>query len=126
MGNIRLTWWISYLYRYSYKMADPITELNAVLEICGIDNAVTCTNIITREGFMQLGDLGVLETDMDVMGMAKRMATRTQVEGRVLLGKVVIKQLQMLVWWVSDQEQKRGLALVVTILMLQQGIGQLR
>jgi hypothetical protein len=36
-------------------MADPIMELNAVLEMCGIDNAVTCTNIITREGFMQLG-----------------------------------------------------------------------
>jgi hypothetical protein len=39
------------------------------------------------------------------------MATRTQAEGRVLLGTVVIKRLQTLVWWVRDH-QKRGLALV--------------
>jgi hypothetical protein len=92
-------------------MADPIAELNAVLETCGIDNAVTRTNIINREGFMSLEDLGVLEADDDVTEMAKRMATRTQAEGRVLLGTVVIKRLQTLVWWVRDQ-QKHGLALV--------------
>ena len=58
-------------------------------------------------------DLGVLETDTDIMEMAKRMVTRTQVEGRVLLGMVIIKQLQTLVWWVRDQ-QKHGLVLVAT------------
>jgi hypothetical protein len=52
----------------------------------------------------------VLETDADVTEMAKRMATRTQAEGRVLLGTVVIKRLQTLVWWIRDH-QKRGLAL---------------
>jgi hypothetical protein len=91
MGNIRLTWWILYLFRYSYKMADPITELNTVLEMCGMDNTATCTNIIMREGFTQLEDLRVLEMDTDVMEMAKRMAMRTQAEGRVLLGMVIIK-----------------------------------
>ena len=72
-------------------MADPIAELNAVLEMCGMDNTATCTNIITREGFTQLEDLRVLEMDTDVMEMAKRMAMRTQAEGRVLLGMVIIK-----------------------------------
>jgi hypothetical protein len=92
-------------------MANPIAELNLVLETCGILDAATRTNIINREGFTSLDDLGVLETDTDVMEMAKRMATRTQAEGRVLLGTVVIKRLQTLVWWIRDQ-QKRGLALV--------------
>jgi hypothetical protein len=91
-------------------MADPIAELNAVLETCGVANEGTRANIIAREGFTQLADLGVLETDSDVTEMAKRMATRTQAEGRVLLGTVVIKRLQTLVWWIRDQ-QKRGLAL---------------
>jgi hypothetical protein len=91
-------------------MADPIAELHAVLETCGVVNEGTRTNIIVREGFTQLADLGVLETDTDVTEMAKRMATRTQNEGRVLLGTVIIKRLQTLVWWVRDQ-QKRGLAL---------------
>ena len=92
-------------------MANPIAELNLVLETCGILDAATRTNIINREGFTSLDDLGVLETDTDVTEMAKRMATRTQAEGRVLLGTVVIKRLQTLVWWIRDQ-QKRGLALV--------------
>jgi hypothetical protein len=53
-------------------MADLIGQLHAVL--------ATHTNIIAQEGFTQLGDLGVLETNTDVSEMAKRMATRTQVE----------------------------------------------
>jgi hypothetical protein len=52
-------------------MADPIGELNMVFEICGIVDAGTCTNIINQEGFTSLVDLGVLETDMDVLEMAK-------------------------------------------------------
>ena len=92
-------------------MADPIDELNAVFMTCRINNAAVRANIITWEGFTQIEDLGVLETDTDVTEMAKRMAARTQAEGRVLLGTVVIKRLQMLVWWVRDH-QKRGLPLV--------------
>lgn len=90
-------------------MADPIAELNMVLEVCGIADLATRTNIINREGFNSLEDLGVLETDSDVSDMAKRLASRTQAEGRVYLGTVVVKRLQTLVWWVRDH-QKRGLA----------------
>jgi hypothetical protein len=92
-------------------MADPIEELNAVFVMCGITDAGMRANIIAREGFTRLEDLGVLETDTDVTEMAKRMASRTQAEGRVLLGTVVIKRLQTLVWWVRDH-QKRNLPLV--------------
>jgi hypothetical protein len=67
-------------------MADLIGELNAVLVMCRINNAVTCTNNINQEGFMQLEDIGVLEMDADIMENAKRMAMCTQAEGRVLLG----------------------------------------
>jgi hypothetical protein len=56
------------------KMADPIGELNAVLETCSIADAAMHANIITQEGFTQLEDLGVLETDTDVTEMAKQMA----------------------------------------------------
>ena len=92
-------------------MADPIEELNAVFAMCGINDAGMRANIIAREGFTQLEDLGVLETDTDITEMAKRMASRMQAKGRVLLGTVVIKRLQTLVWWIRDH-QKRGLPLV--------------
>jgi 3-methyladenine DNA glycosylase Tag len=92
------------------QMADPIEELNAVLMTCGINDAGMHANIIAREGFTQLEDLRVLETDTDITEMAKRMASRMQAKGRVLLGTVIIKRLQTLIWWVRDH-QKRGLAL---------------
>ena len=53
-------------------------------------------------------DLGVLENDTDVSDMAKRMASFMLAKGRVLLGTVVVKRLQTLVWWVRDH-QKCGL-----------------
>jgi hypothetical protein len=92
-------------------MAHPIEELHPVLTMmCGINNAVVHVNIIDQEGFTQLEDLGVLETDTNIIEMAKHMAARTQAKGRVLLGTVVIKCLQMLVWWVRDH-QRHGPAL---------------
>jgi hypothetical protein len=72
-------------------MADLIDNLHAVFAMCGITDEAMRINIINQEGFTQLEDLGVLKTDMDVSKMAKRIATHTQVEGRVLLGMVVIK-----------------------------------
>ena len=53
-------------------------------------------------------DLGVLEMDMDVSDMAKRLALRMQAEGRVYLGTVVVKRWQTLIWWVHNH-QKHGL-----------------
>jgi hypothetical protein len=45
---------------------------------------------------MHLASLGKLESDNDITEMAKRMAARTQADGRVYLGTVVIKQLRLL------------------------------
>jgi hypothetical protein len=84
--------------------------LHAVFAICSIPDAVMWTLIMNREGFNQLDDLGVLETNMDIMEMAKRMASRTQAKGWVLLRTVVIKRLQTLVWWIHNH-QKCGLPL---------------
>jgi hypothetical protein len=80
------------------KMADLIEELNAFLAMCGIVDKAMWANIINQKGFTQLLDLGVLETDLDVTEMAKHMAAQTQAKGRVLLGTVMIKCLQTLVW----------------------------
>jgi hypothetical protein len=91
-------------------MADPIDDLHAVFAMGGITDNVMRANIIAQKGFTQLEDLGVLKTDTNVSTMAKRIATRTQAKGRVLLGMVMIKGLQTLVWWVRDQ-QKQGLTL---------------
>jgi hypothetical protein len=53
-------------------MADPIAELNMVVEMCGVTDLATCTNIINWEGFISLEDLGILETDTEVSDMAKK------------------------------------------------------
>jgi hypothetical protein len=71
-------------------MAYPIDNLHAVFVMCGITNEATCMGIINQEGFTQLEHLGVLETDTDVSKMAKRMATHTQAEGRMLLLRMVM------------------------------------
>jgi hypothetical protein len=79
-------------------MANLIEELNMVFQTCGIMDPAMHTNIINHEGFTSLADLGVLEMDMNVSDMAKRLALRMQVEGRVYLGTVMVKRLQTLVW----------------------------
>ena len=56
-------------------------EVHAVLERCGVVAEATHNNIITREGFTQLADFGVLENDTDISKMAKRMASRMVAEG---------------------------------------------
>jgi hypothetical protein len=56
-------------------------EVHAVLERCGVVAEARRNNIITREGFTQLADFGVLENDTDVSEMAKRMASQMVAEG---------------------------------------------
>jgi hypothetical protein len=96
------------MFPFLGTMADPVGELNVVFEICGIVDAGMRTNIINREGFTSLADLGVLETNTDVLEMAKRLASRMQAEGRVYLETIMAKRIQTLVWWVCDH-QKCGL-----------------
>jgi hypothetical protein len=91
-------------------MMANLDQLHVVFVMCGITDQVTQALIMAQEGFNMLDDLGVLETDTDVIEVAKRMASCTQVKGWVLLGTVIIKRLQTLFWWVRDH-QKRGLLL---------------
>jgi len=55
-------------------MADPIQELRDVLETCGVAVAADRNTIINREGFTSIANLGILDGDLDVTEMAKRMA----------------------------------------------------
>jgi hypothetical protein len=66
---------VSVTYLGTVKMADPIGELNAIFAMCGIADKAMRANIIAQEVFTQLEDLGVLESDTNVMEMAKRMAS---------------------------------------------------
>ena len=91
-------------------MAAINPDIQAVFAVCGIGQQDSI-RITGNEGFVDIGDLGVMEGDKDVLEMAKRMATRPANAGRVLLGTVQIKRLQALVWWIRDH-QRRGLALV--------------
>ena len=50
-----------------------VQDLHTVLTMCGINEEATRNLIIVREGLTQLGDLGVLQTDTDVMKMSKRL-----------------------------------------------------
>jgi len=95
---------------FNQMAAIPFADLHAVFAVCGITDAAIRTRIIDNEGFATLADVGELESDQDVLEMAKRMSSRTQGEGRVTLGTVQIKHLQSLVWWVRDR-RKRNLAL---------------
>jgi len=78
-------------------------QVHAVLQVCGIGNAAQRNLLIQNEGFQTLADIAVMEEDADVAEMAKRSASRAAQDGRVILGTVVIKRLQGLVWWLHDR-----------------------
>ena len=65
--------------------AANINDVDLVLAICGVHDPVTRGNIIAREGFQTLEDLGIMEGDKDVIEMAKRMASRSLNQGHVNL-----------------------------------------
>ena len=85
--------------------AANINDVDLVLAICGMDDPVTRGNIIAREGFQTLEDLGIMEDDKDVIEMAKRIASRRQNQGHINLSTVTIKPLQALVWWIRDHQK---------------------
>eukprot|EP00957_Ditylum_brightwellii_P051058 3870963-Ditylum_brightwellii.AAC.1 len=78
-----------------------ITDVNNVLQQRGIGLA-SQASIITSEGFDSLKSFGLLEGDSDISEMAKRLERRLTTNGCVLLGTMVIKRLQTLVYWVKE------------------------
>ena len=63
--------------------AANINDVDLVLIICGKDNPVTWGNIIAKQGFETLEDLGIMEDDKDIIEMAKHMALRSQNQGHI-------------------------------------------
>ena len=74
---------------YLFQMAAAnVNVVDVVLAMCRVEDDDTRGNIITWEGFETLEGLGILEDDKDVIEMAKRMASRNQNQGRVILSMV--------------------------------------
>ena len=88
--------------------AIPNEDVHHVLTVCGISTDVARQVFILVEGLDSLDSFGDLSGDNDVTEMAKRMAGRPMVNGRVILGTTHIKRIQGLVHWVKDH-QKRNL-----------------
>jgi hypothetical protein len=84
---------------------DPI---HAVLRTCGVALLAARMTFINVEGLDSISTFIQFNGDSDVIEMAKRMAARPSVAGRVILGTMQIKRLQALVYWVKDHD-KRGL-----------------
>ena len=84
---------------------DPI---HAVLRTCGVALLAARMTFINVEGLDSISTFIQFNGDSDVTEMAKRMAARPSVAGRVILGTMQIKRLQALVYWVKDHD-KRGL-----------------
>jgi hypothetical protein len=63
---------------------------------------ITCSTLEQASRFHPVEDLGVRKTHKDITEMAKRMASRTQAEGQMLLGTFLIKRLQLRIWWIRD------------------------
>jgi hypothetical protein len=95
------------------KNVQDADELHAVFETFGVLDQATRALMIGRKGLViNLASLGKLQSDNDITEMAKKMAHRTQADGRVHLGIVIVKYLhQTLIWWVHDRQNKRGLVL---------------
>ena len=69
-----------------------------------------CTTFIEIEGLNSLSAFArQLNVDSDVTEMAKPMASRPIAAGRVILGAMHTKRIQALVFWVSEDHDKRGL-----------------
>ena len=88
-----------------------IQDLNTILMVCGINNQVEYTHIIDGKHFQSLQNFCMCESDKDVDIMASHLASKTQQEGCMHLGTIVMKKLQALVFWCKDH-QMHGLNLV--------------
>lgn len=99
-----------YSFHYADTMAAELADLHTVLTNIGMVNVADRNTLVDVEGFASIADLGILDGDNDINEMAKRLASRPAAAGRVIIGTVLIKRLQGLVWWVRDR-QKRDLPL---------------
>ena len=87
-------------------MANPIADLCMVLTSCGVSVEATRTLIINNKSITSIADFRFLDgSDDDVTAMSLRMARPVANNGRVILGGIKIKKIQVLVWWVRDHQK---------------------
>ena len=86
-------------------VAANIYGIRTVLAVCGVVDPDNRNLIRNGEGLTSIADFGVFDSDHDVVDMAKRLSSRTINDGRVNLGKVHIKNIQALVWWINYRQK---------------------
>eukprot|EP00957_Ditylum_brightwellii_P118599 9045831-Ditylum_brightwellii.AAC.1 len=79
-----------------------VSEVYAVITQLGILHKPSCNTIIINKGLDSLETFYRLYEDSNVSDMAKCLATCPQGAYWVILGTVVIKQLQTLIYWVKE------------------------
>ena len=57
-----------------FQMANPLQQLQNILETCGIGPVVTHAQLINNKGLTSIANLGLLNGDNEVLKMAKHMA----------------------------------------------------
>ena len=109
-------------------MADPISDIHIFLTTCGASVEATHTLIINNESLISIEDLGFLDGgNDDLAAMLSRMARCVANIGRVILGGIQIKKIQLLVWWVRDCQklvQLINAALWMAAVMKNSGIAK--
>ena len=84
-------------------MTDPIDNIHMVLKTCVVSVEETRTLIINNESLTPIAYFGFLDGgDDDVTAMSSCMARRVANNGLSILGRIHIKKIQALVWWVRD------------------------
>ena len=81
---------------------DPLQDVHALLTMIGISDEAKRTIMIEKEGFTSPAAFATQQIK-DISSTAKRMASRSRDEDRVIMGSVIIKNFEALVWWVRDK-----------------------
>ena len=80
-----------------------LQEIHNDLQMCGISKRVARTWLIDNKRFKSLEDFGVINGDMYIMDMEKRLESRA-IATCVNLSTVQIKWHQSLFWWIHDHQ----------------------
>ena len=87
-------------------MADLISDIHMVLKTCGVSIEATRNLIINNESLSLIANFGFLDGgENDVTAMSLCMTRRVANNGRLILGGIKIKNIQVLVWWFRDRQR---------------------
>ena len=87
-------------------MADPIADIHMVLTTCGVSVEAKHTLIVNNKSLASIVDFGFLDGgNNEVTAKSSHMARCVANNGRVIMGGIHIKKIQVLVWWVRDRQK---------------------